>query len=303
MVLGVVGTRLTLEAGSRNGGSPESLQLSQSGHLRGSSGSLATPADQPIAKFAWPGIGAIHRPPGSHYRAAFRIQPSPPTTLMLTKSSRSLFRRTGAASCVFIALSNLGMGTSLYWDTDAAGGLQGGGGNWNTTDVNWAPNSDGSGTRVFWAADSEAHFEGSGAVPVTTSGLVSVNALVFIGTGVTGVTIQGGDLTMNNGTGYISAFNASDSGTINARIIGNNSSGITKRLDGTVTFGGDNTYSGPTNVQGGTLVINGNQSAATGLVTVAGGVAGARLSGIGTIGGSTTIAGIHAPGPVGGVGT
>ncbi len=52
-------------------------------------------------------------------------------------------------------------------------------------------------------------------------------------------------------------------------------------------LGGNNTYTGMTAVTAGTLLINGNQSAANGAVTVA---AGASLGGAGTIGGSTTIA-------------
>ena len=55
---------------------------------------------------------------------------------------------------------------------------------------------------------------------------------------------------------------------------------------GRVILAGDNTYSGSTTVTTGTLVVNGNQSAATGPVTVA---TGATLGGMGAVGGSTTI--------------
>jgi autotransporter-associated beta strand protein len=54
-----------------------------------------------------------------------------------------------------------------------------------------------------------------------------------------------------------------------------------------------NDYTGTTTVSAGSLIVNGNQSAATGAVEVA---AGATLGGSGTIGGSTTISGVLAPG-------
>jgi fibronectin-binding autotransporter adhesin len=63
--------------------------------------------------------------------------------------------------------------------------------------------------------------------------------------------------------------------------------GFTKTGPGTLTLSGNNSYTGLTVVSGGALLINGNQSAATGAVTVA---SGATLSGTGTTGGDVTIA-------------
>ena len=71
---------------------------------------------------------------------------------------------------------------------------------------------------------------------------------------------------------------------------------LTKTGGATLTLTGANTYTGATNVNAGALVINGNQSGATGTVTVAG---GATLKGTGTVGGATTINGTHAPGAIG----
>jgi len=68
---------------------------------------------------------------------------------------------------------------------------------------------------------------------------------------------------------------------------------LTKQGTGTQILSGANTYSGATNVTGGTLLVNGNQSAATGTVTVA---SGATLGGNGTLGGATTVTGILSPG-------
>ncbi len=81
-----------------------------------------------------------------------------------------------------------------------------------------------------------------------------------------------------------------------ASVINNGTSGtvaVSKSGGGTWTLSGTNTYTGTTSVSAGTLVINGDNSLATGAVTVA---SGATLGGSGTVGGATTISGIHAPG-------
>ncbi len=62
--------------------------------------------------------------------------------------------------------------------------------------------------------------------------------------------------------------------------------GITKTGTGKWILSGDNTYSGATIVSNGTLMIEGNQSGATGAVTV---VSGAALGGDGRIGGAVTL--------------
>jgi fibronectin-binding autotransporter adhesin len=62
---------------------------------------------------------------------------------------------------------------------------------------------------------------------------------------------------------------------------------------GVQTLGGANTYSGPTSVSAGSLLVNGDQSGATGAVTVA---SGATLGGSGTLGGGVTVNGILSPG-------
>ena len=61
---------------------------------------------------------------------------------------------------------------------------------------------------------------------------------------------------------------------------------VNKREAGTWIVSGTNTYSGTTNVFGGTLFINGNHSAVTSLTTVN---SGGKLGGMGTLGGSLQV--------------
>jgi fibronectin-binding autotransporter adhesin len=75
---------------------------------------------------------------------------------------------------------------------------------------------------------------------------------------------------------------------------------LVKIGSGVQTLAGANTYSGSTSVSAGTLLVNGNQSAATGAVTVA---SGATLGGSGTTGGAVSILGGAIVAPGSGVGT
>ena len=81
-----------------------------------------------------------------------------------------------------------------------------------------------------------------------------------------------------------------------AGVIGNSAgdnTALTQSGTGAWTLSGANTYTGATTVSSGFLIVNGNQSAATGVFDVA---SGATLGGSGTIGGATTISGSHSPG-------
>lgn len=69
-------------------------------------------------------------------------------------------------------------------------------------------------------------------------------------------------------------------------IIGGDNGSLVKTGGGTLTLTGDNTYTGVTNVEQGVLLVNGDQSAATGLVTVN---SGATLGGDGIIGGAVNV--------------
>ena len=85
----------------------------------------------------------------------------------------------------------------------------------------------------------------------------------------------------NNGNGSISGVIANFNGSPGT------AGSITKAGTGTWTLSGTNTYTGTTTVSAGALIINGDNSAATGAVAVA---TNATLGGSGTIGGNTGIA-------------
>ena len=104
-----------------------------------------------------------------------------------------------------------------------------------------------------------------------------------------------GSITSDIDNRGVVEFNRSDAVTYNGVISTGSASGgaVYQSGSGITTFTGNNSYKGETQVNAGTLVINGDQSAATGNVVVA---SGATLAGIGIIGGATTISGTHGPG-------
>ncbi|WP_246677279.1 MULTISPECIES: autotransporter-associated beta strand repeat-containing protein [unclassified Mesorhizobium] len=123
-----------------------------------------------------------------------------------------------------------------------------------------------------------------------------------------GTTIQGGTLQVGSGAtaGTLTTPSVANNGTLAFNLNNNYSFGgaisgtgaVNKLGTGITTLTGTNSYSGATNVNAGTLLINGNQSGATGPTSVA---SGATLGGTGTIGGSVTVAdgGTLAPGGAG----
>ncbi len=156
--------------------------------------------------------------------------------------------------------------------------------------------------------NSALDMAGSGFVTANASagnyvigGLISGRDLASVITGnpanVTTLTLnpQSGSVTYNNVISDLSTDMA-----------------LAKTGAGTQVLGGGNTYTGTTTVNGGTLVVNGVQTSATGAITVGG--AGATgtptLGGTGTLGGAVTIAtagggvaGTLAPGDVSSAGT
>jgi fibronectin-binding autotransporter adhesin len=195
---------------------------------------------------------------------------------------------------------------------DAAGGLSFNGGTLNTTanvTSGRAVTLDGAGTVLTDAGTATTLSGGiAGAGGLTKDG---AGSLVLTGdaTHTGGTTIAAGTLQIGAGgtsgtlAGAITnnatlAFNRSDDLTVAGPIAG--TGGVNQIGTGVATLTGANSYTGTTNVQAGTLIINGNQSGATGATSVA---SGAALGGIGTIGGDVTVAdgGAINPGGVGDV--
>jgi autotransporter-associated beta strand protein len=113
------------------------------------------------------------------------------------------------------------------------------------------------------------------------------------GGGDTTIAVQGGSLVIEGNisasvTGRFLQLGGSPgtTGTINGIFSnGTNPAGLKKLQDNTWILNGNNSYTAATTVSGGTLVINGNQTSATGSITVS---SGATLGGIGIHGGNIT---------------
>ncbi|NLF72045.1 MAG: hypothetical protein GX575_23680, partial [Candidatus Anammoximicrobium sp.] len=142
------------------------------------------------------------------------------------------------------------------------------------------------------------------------------NGLKLSGT----VTLSGGARSVGNysgdksltlaGTVQIAGYNISFEGVdggpngtiaVSGQIAGSGNVNVKDTYDnGTVILSGANTYTGATTVSAGTLLVNGDQSAATGAVTVQ---SGATLGGTGTLGGPVTVesGGTLAPGTSAGI--
>jgi autotransporter-associated beta strand protein len=154
---------------------------------------------------------------------------------------------------------------------------------------------------------------GTGTLTLSTTNTFTGGTKVSAGTlalGVANALPTNGDLTVESATFNLAGFNQSvgnvtlisgligndgaaaslsgtsysvRSGEVSAALVG--TATLTKTTTGTVALSGTNTYSGATNVNAGTLRINGNNAGATGALTVA---SGATLGGNGTIGGAIT---------------
>jgi fibronectin-binding autotransporter adhesin len=135
--------------------------------------------------------------------------------------------------------------------------------------------SNSSTDRLFTIGVGGATLESTGAGAVTFGSAGGANALS--GTGGRMLTLGGA------GTGK----NTVASLLVNGADAVNDVLSVTKTGGGTWVLSGSNTYTGTTAVSSGALLVNGDQSLATGAVSVA---SGATLGGTGIIGGVTTLA-------------
>ncbi len=119
--------------------------------------------------------------------------------------------------------------------------------------------------------------------------------ILQVGNGGTAGNLGAGAVTLNAGT---LVFKRSDEMTVANAISG--AGGVTQSGAGKTILSGSNNYAGQTTVSSGSLLINGDQSSATGALSVA---VGATLGGSGTIGAASTISGMHSPGNSPGVQT
>jgi len=201
---------------------------------------------------------------------------------------------TGTGNLILAGATSAGQnGTvTLSGSNSFSGFLQAGGGFGSTLRVGH-DNALGAGT-VFLGQN--LLLTSDGAATRTIGNTVNLANIAYYGD-ATGT----GDLIFtgsNVATGNQRIMDVRNSTTISGVVSG--TGGLDKRGAGTLTLSGNNTYASGTTVNAGSLIINGNQSSATGVLNVA---AGATLGGSGTIGGATTISGIHRPGNSAGVQT
>ncbi|MFJ3483579.1 autotransporter-associated beta strand repeat-containing protein [Pseudomonas sp. NPDC090202] len=176
------------------------------------------------------------------------------------------------------ATSNL-----LFWDgsqTTANGVVDGGNGVWGTGS-NWTTLN--GATNQAWT-EGFAVFQGA-AGTVTVDGNQSVSGLQFLTDGYVLDPGTTGQLTAVNGSGGNMAVrvNPNVTATIDTDIVG---TATLNKLDaGTLVLNGNNTYSGDTLVNGGTLNVGGSLASADVKVN-----SGATLTGVGSLTGTVNVA-------------
>lgn len=184
-----------------------------------------------------------------------------------------------------LTLQGSGNGSIADVIGNGSGGVaKNGAGTWTLSGAN----SYTGGTTV---SNGTLQLSGSGTLG-PTSGSLTVNGgtLNLGGTNQTVGALNGSGGAINSSTGIstltlgMGGATGAYSGTI---ANGGGSVALTKTGSGIQTLSGTNSYTGATAINGGTLLINGNQSSATGAVTATN--SGSMLGGTGTIGGDVTV--------------
>jgi len=177
--------------------------------------------------------------------------------------------------------------TEIHWDANGTTAGDGGTATWDTTTQSRFKNGAAGTTYLRWVNsstgnDHTAVFGGTAGTVSVASGGVTSSGLTF---NTTGYVVQSNTITLSGSTTPIISVGSGLTATINSALAG--TSGFTKTGDGILVLGGDQTGLATTNVNGGTLIVNGDQSTATGAVSVADTT---TLGGIGSVGGATTFA-------------
>lgn len=115
-------------------------------------------------------------------------------------------------------------------------------------------NADAPGSAVLQVLNNDQQISGNSAVQINTSGTLNSNGLVLSIASLSGVgtvSLASGGLTLNNPPGTTATYAG--------QIVGSGGQ-VAKTGDGTQIFTQNNTYNGLTQISGGILTINGQQS-------------------------------------------
>ncbi len=150
-----------------------------------------------------------------------------------------------------------------------------------------------TGDTIMFSTGGSIKLGGNDRLPTSSNIKFTGSATVFDLNGnnqqVRGITDFNPTVTNGGATPSVltlSPLVATTTGFFGLIVDGTESISVVNSGDGTTILGGNNTYSGTTTVNSGTLLINGNQIGATGAVQVNGGT----LGGTATIGGAVTVA-------------
>lgn len=186
---------------------------------------------------------------GSHY---LKIEGLTADTLSITSRNNSLGARGSIAG---VQIENTYSGTLNYWDTNGSAAGAGGvapSGTWDSSATNWSASAEGDAATGAWTSGEGAVFSvGTDAIDpytITVSGAQTASALWF----QDGTTTIGGDGIILNGQAIV---RTDGSATVNSVISG--SDGLLKVGTGTLSLGGQSTFSGNTVVNDGTLRLSG----------------------------------------------
>ncbi|WP_313570100.1 autotransporter-associated beta strand repeat-containing protein [Comamonas terrigena] len=176
---------------------------------------------------------------------------------------------TGTANQVNLLVSSPNL-VMQFWDgvdTTSNGLIEGGSGVWNSTAANWVEH-DGFGN-LDWRGNF-AVFQGATGT-VTVEGQQTVAGMQFMTNGYHLVAGTNGSLNINNrnGTAFAVRTDAGVTATLDLPLTG---TGTLNKLDvGTLVLNGNNSYTGGTQLNGGTLVLGSDSALGHGALTTAAG--------------------------------